>query len=132
MSSNTGDPEDQAFINLRTLLARAATDHAFRDALLQDPVGTAGGIGITLGDDDVNNLCAATPDLKRFSKSTGVDPDDALSWAIGAVARNVVCPTLGTPDFKVHVFSIQRFAFACPDQSGSRELPKGSCTHGKK
>ena len=126
----TLDPEDQALFYLRKLLVKACGDAAFRQTLIDDPKAAAKQENINdLTDDDFAHLQWVQPMLVRFAKNTGVDPDDAHSWATGALLRRVVCPGVGAPPFQINVLSYQRFAFACAPDAGLRDLRAGSSTY---
>jgi hypothetical protein len=106
------EPEDQALYDIRTLLTKAHGDAAFRAALINDPISAAAKMNIKLRKVDADHVLLVKDVLNRFSSNTGVDPDDAASWATGVLLRVFTCQN-AIDRWGPGTLSIQRFAFAC-------------------
>lgn len=81
-----------AFEELEILIAKAARNKLFRDALVLSPVDTARAEGVNLDEDSVAILAKIKSELNRFGGNTELDPDDACSWAAGVLLTKIIRP----------------------------------------
>jgi hypothetical protein len=71
------------FDRFQPLIAKAARDPAFRDALVNTPLEAARSEGLALDGEDVINFNGFKDALLRFGGNPALNADDARFWAAG-------------------------------------------------
>lgn len=74
---------------LLKLIARAATDAKFCEALVSAPEATARTAGITLDEPSMDVLKSIENDLMRFGGNSQLPPNDAKGWAMGLILASI-------------------------------------------